>query len=164
MGDLTFGAPLGLLEKSDYTPWVATIFMALKFGTYVRGLKSFYVFKVIIDFLGPKALGAKRNAHFNYAAMQVDKRLEIKTERPDIWGLVLRQAELGRALSLKEMHSNAALFMGAGTGIDRLCEVFGATLTRSSRNNRYRIEWTSVSFAQKPTEDGQISRCAPFCV
>lgn len=116
MGDLTFGAPLGLLEKSDYTPWVALIFKALKFRTYVRGLKSFFVFKVIIDFLGPKALGEKTRTHFNYAAEQVNKRLKIKTERPDIWGLVLRQAELGRGLSLKAMHSNAALFMGAGTG------------------------------------------------
>ncbi|RDI88055.1 hypothetical protein Vi05172_g1947 [Venturia inaequalis] len=115
MGDLTFGAPLGLLEKSDYTPWVALIFKALKFRTYVRGLKSFFVFKVIIDFLGPKALGEKTRTHFNYAAEQVNKRLKIKTERPDIWGLVLRQAELGRGLSLKAMHSNAALFMGAGT-------------------------------------------------
>lgn len=116
MGDLTFGAPLGLLDKSDYTPWVALIFKVLKFGTYLRGLKSFFVFKIIIDFLGPRALGEKRKAHFNYAADQVNKRLESKTERPDIWGLVLQQAELGRGLSLNAMHSNAALFMGAGTG------------------------------------------------
>lgn len=116
MGDLTFGAPLGLLEKSEYTPWVALIFKVLKFGTFLRALKAFFVFKVIIDFLGPKALGEKRKAHFNYSAEQVNKRLETKTERPDIWGLVLRQAELGRGLSLKAMHSNAALFMGAGTG------------------------------------------------
>jgi len=45
----------------------------------------------------------------------VNTRLEAKVERPDIWGLVLRQQEQGRGLSLKEMHSNAALFMGAGT-------------------------------------------------
>ncbi|TID18903.1 cytochrome P450 [Venturia nashicola] len=115
MGDLTFGAPLGLLEKSEYTPWVALIFKVLKFRTYLRGLKSFFVFSIIIDFLGSNALGGKRKSHFNYAAEQVDKRLQIKTERPDIWGLVLRQAELGRGLSLKAMHSNAALFMGAGT-------------------------------------------------
>jgi cytochrome P450 len=115
MGDLTFGEPLGLLEKSDYTPWVALIFMALKFGTYLRALKAFTIFRAFIEFLGPRTLGAKRNAHFAYSTDQVNKRLEVKTSRPDIWGLVLRQAELGRGLSLKEMHSNAALFMGAGT-------------------------------------------------
>jgi cytochrome P450 len=45
----------------------------------------------------------------------VTKRLETKVERPDIWGIVLKQQEQGRGISLKEMHSNAALFMGAGT-------------------------------------------------
>jgi cytochrome P450 len=115
MGDLAFGEPLGLLEKSDYTPWVSLIFMALKFGTYVRALKQFTIFKVILDNWVPRALEEKRNAHFAYSVDQVNKRLEAKTERPDIWGLVLRQGELGRGLSLKEMHSNAALFMGAGT-------------------------------------------------
>ena len=84
MGDLTFGEPLGLLEKSDYTPWVALIFMALKFGTYMRALKAFTMFRAIIEFLGPKALGKKRNAHFAYSTDQVNKRLEAKTERPGI--------------------------------------------------------------------------------
>lgn len=115
MGDLTFGEPLGLLEKSDYTPWVALIFQALKFATYLRALKSFVIFRTILSLWVPKSLENMRNAHFRYSVDQVNKRLEAKTERPDIWGLVLRQGELGRGLSLKEMHSNAALFMGAGT-------------------------------------------------
>jgi cytochrome P450 len=115
MGDLTFGEPLGLLEKSDYTPWVALIFQTLKFATYMRALKHLPAFRFLFDHWVPKAMEAKRGAHFKYSVDQVNKRLEAKVERPDIWGIVLRQGELGRGLSLKEMHSNAALFMGAGT-------------------------------------------------
>lgn len=115
MSDLTFGEALGLLEKSDYTPWVAVIFAALKFGTYLRALKQFPIFQFILEHWTPKTMTEKRASHFNYAVDQVNKRLEAKTERPDIWGLVLRQGELGCGLSLKEMHSNAALFMAAGT-------------------------------------------------
>jgi cytochrome P450 len=115
MGDLTFGESLGLLENTDYTPWVALIFLSLKFGTYMRALRLFPFFKITLHLWTPKGLQEKRQQHFQYASDRVTKRLEAKLQRPDIWGIVLRQQEQGHGLSLKEMHSNAALFMGAGT-------------------------------------------------
>jgi cytochrome P450 len=115
MGDLTFGEPLGLLEKSDYTPWAALIFQVLRAGTYIRVLKMSPIFNRILKVWIPSGLKKKRDEHFNFSIDRVNKRLDTKTERPDIWGLVLRQQELGRGLSLDEMHSNAGLFMGAGT-------------------------------------------------
>lgn len=33
MGDLTFAEPLGMLEGSQYVPWVKTIFASIKAGT-----------------------------------------------------------------------------------------------------------------------------------
>jgi cytochrome P450 len=115
MGDLTFGEPLGLLEKSDYTPWAALIFQVLRAGTYIRVLKMSPIFNGILKVWIPSGLKKKRDEHFKFSIDRVNKRLENKSERPDIWGLVLRQIELGRGLSLDEMHSNAGLFMGAGT-------------------------------------------------
>jgi len=55
-----------------------------------------------------------RQDHFKYSTDRVDRRLAKKTTRPDIWTQVLRQ-EGDRALSVGEMHSNADLFMIAGT-------------------------------------------------
>lgn len=49
-----------------------------------------------------------------YSHDRVDRRLARKTNRSDIWTLVLRQ-EGDKALSLGEMHSNSDLFMIAGT-------------------------------------------------
>jgi len=52
--------------------------------------------------------------HFNFSRDRVDKRLERTPERPDFWKLVLdRQGD--ERLSIPEMHSNAAIFMIAGT-------------------------------------------------
>jgi cytochrome P450 len=115
MGDLTFGEPLGLLEKSDYTPWAALIFQVLRAGTYIRVLKMSPLINAVLKLWIPRSLKKKRDEHFNFSIDRVNKRLDTKSERPDIWGLVLRQQELGRGLSLDEMHSNAGLFMGAGT-------------------------------------------------
>lgn len=114
MGDLTFGEPLGLLDKSAYTPWVTLIFATLKIGAYARVLKEIPVLKHVFLWFIPKNLKDKRKTHFQFSVDRVTKRLASKSERPDIWTMVLRNADDGK-LSLTEMHSNAALFMGAGT-------------------------------------------------
>ena len=33
MGDLSFGEPLGLLENSEYSPWVAAVFSSVKLSS-----------------------------------------------------------------------------------------------------------------------------------
>ena len=49
-----------------------------------------------------------------FSADRVDKRLETKTERPEISGLVLKH-EARSKMPLKEMHANADLLFIAGT-------------------------------------------------
>lgn len=115
MGDLTFGEPLGLLDKSEFTPWAAMVFQVLRAGVVIRVLRMSPLGSWALKAWMPKSLIKKRDEHFKFSSDRVDKRLQTNVERPDIWGLVLRQQELGRGLSLKEMHSNAGLFMGAGT-------------------------------------------------
>jgi len=40
MGDLTFGEGLNMLEGSEYSPWVKTIFLSLKNATFFRGIRA----------------------------------------------------------------------------------------------------------------------------
>jgi cytochrome P450 len=68
------------------------------------------VFNFVLGGLIKKA----RRSHFKYCTDRVDRRLAIKTTRPDFWTQVLRR-EGDASLSLAEMHSNADLFMIAGT-------------------------------------------------
>ncbi|GME64353.1 hypothetical protein EKO04_007756 [Neofusicoccum parvum] len=118
MGDLAFGAPLGLLEHGAYTPWVALTFAAIKMLTF-RMILGYYfpVTGRIMPLLIPESMKRKRAEHLAYAAAQVDARLGRRTDRPDIWTLVLREAAAGKepGLTVGEMHSNAGVFMIAGT-------------------------------------------------
>ncbi|GME59427.1 Cytochrome P450 [Neofusicoccum parvum] len=50
IGDLTFGEPLGLLENSEYSPWVAAIFNSLKAGDVIRNLNELEKGSVKPDF------------------------------------------------------------------------------------------------------------------
>lgn len=116
MADLTFGESLQLLENSDYSPWVATIFQNIKATTMMRATYYFPTIEMLLSLLIPKSLADKRISHFKHSTDRVDKRLSANSEhqRPDIWGIILRQEE-SKGLSLDEMHSNAAGFMIAGT-------------------------------------------------
>ena len=115
MADLTFGAPLGMLASSEYHPWVSTTSAMLKLAAIMRVLRYFPPISAVGKYLLPKSLLEKRLAHFKFASEQVDARLSRKLDRPDIWNLVLSKEEEEGGLSLEEMHSNASLFMGAGT-------------------------------------------------
>ena len=54
--------------------------------------------------------------HNNYSNERVDRRLARDPGRPDIWSHILKRKEvIDGGLSLAEMHSNASIFMLAGT-------------------------------------------------
>jgi cytochrome P450 len=93
---------------------VTLIFATLKIGAIARVLKECPGLKHVYLWFIPRNLKEKRRVHFNFSVERVTKRFESKSTRPDIWTMVLRNADDGK-LSLQEMHSNAALFMGAGT-------------------------------------------------
>jgi cytochrome P450 len=114
LADLTFGEPLHMLKNSQYIPWVSTVFESIRGGATLQALSIFPAISIVIKVLLERFIHRKRLEHFQYSIDRVDRRLAIKTERPDIWTFVLRQ-EGDRALSLAEMHSNADVFMIAGT-------------------------------------------------
>lgn len=117
MGDLTFAEPLGMLDNTNYHPWVASMFASFKFGTYLHTIRYYPMLESALLKGLPKvvpSLEEQRKKHSEFSHARVDRRLAKKDPRPDIWGLVLaRDEEAG--LSLAEMYANANLFMLAGT-------------------------------------------------
>lgn len=66
----------------------------------------------------PKSVHEKRKQHMAFSSDRVDKRLAMKTDRPDIWSYILRHAESNKevkGLSLGQLYSNSSSFMIAGT-------------------------------------------------
>lgn len=119
MADLTFGEALGLLEGSEYTPWVRAVFGSLKMVMLQQVLGRLPGGRWVLDRSIPESVRENRRLHMQHSIERVEKRLARKTERPDIWTYALRYSGLedgvGKGLSMREMHSNAATFMLAGT-------------------------------------------------
>ncbi|KAF7538061.1 hypothetical protein G7054_g3272 [Neopestalotiopsis clavispora] len=111
MADLAFGESLGLLEKGAYSSWIAIVFNAVRVLPFVQMVSFYPLLKKLYDALEPKSVLAMRLDHFNHTVERVDKRLREGSERPDLWNLV----EETNVLMVKEMHTNAELFMLAGT-------------------------------------------------
>ncbi|GIZ44025.1 hypothetical protein CKM354_000723400 [Cercospora kikuchii] len=116
MGDLTFGEPLGMLDNSDYHPWVAAIFGGLHFGVILHSMRMLApsLDKFLLKYCMPNSIKEQMQLHADFSRLRVERRLEKQDARPDIWGLVLGKEE-GRGLSKKEMYANAEIFMIAGT-------------------------------------------------
>lgn len=115
MAELCFGHSLGLLEKNEFSPWVRSIFESLKMLPFASMIAYYPLFNAIFTRFEPKWVTAQREAHCQHSADRVNQRLREGSDQPDIWNLVISAQEAGNALSLEEMHSNAELFMLAGS-------------------------------------------------
>jgi len=120
MGDLCFAESLDMLEESEYSPWVKTIFEGIKTGAKLRSMRilSGFTDYLIKDWLFKmKSVRAKQWEHWNYSKDRVDRRLARTPDRPDLWTKILEKGAPDdvNGLSLGEHHSTASLFMIAGT-------------------------------------------------
>lgn len=115
MGDLAFGESLGMLEKSQYTPWVSAIFGNIRLGNIDRFSREYPKFRYLLEAVQPKYMAELRQSHLNHSIERVDRRLEkgIDIGKPDIWKLVLEKGK--ELLTIPSMHAHASLFMIAGT-------------------------------------------------
>ncbi|KAL0764751.1 hypothetical protein CaCOL14_012557 [Colletotrichum acutatum] len=167
MADLTFGEPLLLLKRGDYTPWVRNVFAGLKFVIYGLVFLEIPVLGPFVQAVTSAPLKKKAQEHTDFAGQLVDRRLrERQTHpKPDIWSFVLKHNGGGssdddragvkskeKGLSNKEMHANAAMFMVAGT------ETSGTVLSGTTyyllRNPRvYEILTREIRAAFARTED-----------
>ncbi|KAI1494267.1 cytochrome P450 [Biscogniauxia mediterranea] len=115
MAELCFGNPLGLLENNEFSPWLKAIFDSLKIIPYTSIVAYCPSLRALLALFEPKWLTEYRMVLYKHTADRVDQRLKEGSEKPDIWSLVVAAQESDSKLSLLEMHSNAELFMIAGS-------------------------------------------------
>ncbi|KAJ4117491.1 hypothetical protein NW768_010854 [Fusarium equiseti] len=114
MAELCFGENLNLLAQNEYSPWVKSIFESLTMLPIASIINYYPVFNALFTRFEPKSVTQQRVTHCQHSAERVDRRLERGSDQPDVWNLVLAAKE-GKGLTVKEMHSNAELFMLAGS-------------------------------------------------
>lgn len=115
MGELTFGEPLGLLDKSEYTPWVATIFQSIKALEFGRLSLEYPLLRVFFQALVPASITKGEEEHYKYSNDRVDHRLAkgLSHDQADIWNLVIGKNK--GVLNVDEMRANGMIFMVGGT-------------------------------------------------
>ncbi|KAF4962251.1 hypothetical protein FSARC_9639 [Fusarium sarcochroum] len=114
MAELCFGHPLNLLAQNEYSPWVKSIFESLKMLPIASIINYYPILNALFTRFEPKSVTAQRVTHCKHSEDRVNHRLENGSDQPDVWNLVLSAKE-GKGLTVKEMHSNAELFMLAGS-------------------------------------------------
>lgn len=112
MGDIAFAEPLNMLRDGEYIPWVESIFATVKLVSLSHAMRRFNL-EPLFKMLLPKSIKHKRKEHVRFANEKVDRRMVSKTDKPDIWSLIIKNA--GKDVSKGEMYSNASTFMIAGT-------------------------------------------------
>jgi cytochrome P450 len=114
MADLTFRESMNLLETQEHNPWLQGTFDQLFYASLSRVFQHFSPVWAVVQRLIPKSVHDIAEASVKHSADRVDKRLAMETERPDIFGLVIKHAAESD-MSRQEMHANADLLMMAGT-------------------------------------------------
>lgn len=116
MGDLAFGQPLGLLENVQFSPWVTSVFESVKILIVVQIVEFYPVLRWLFDHLEPRVITNMKLTHWNHTVERVNQRLEQGPKHPDIWSLVMERAgKDDEKLTVGEMHTNAELFIMAGS-------------------------------------------------
>lgn len=118
MGDLTFNEGLNMLEDSEYTPWVKTIFGSVRAATFMLSLQAYSsVTRALVNGFvryNPMVL-KKQQENWKYCTDRVDRRLQRTPRHPDLWSKILEKGEGAQGLTLEEQYANSFLFMTAGT-------------------------------------------------
>lgn len=117
IGDLTFGEPFGCLETDDYHALVSGVFASIRAISFALALRYYKALEAMYAIYNRAVNRGKLSGNiifFNFTAERVDKRLAMETQRPDVITAVERQPE-SKALTAKELTSNSALFLVAGS-------------------------------------------------
>lgn len=118
MADLAFGEPLGLLEQSEFTPWVQAIFGNIRKTSIGRIANEYKAFGLLVRLCTPKYMKEGAQSHYDHTHDRVQRRLGRGKDigKPDIWKFAVEKSDESE-LSRKQMTADAQTFMLAGTEV-----------------------------------------------
>jgi cytochrome P450 len=110
-----FGSPLGLCEDMEYSPWLSQLFSSIYMAGASRALQHFPLLFSLATMMMPRSIQETIDSSYKNTVDKVNKRLEQKTERPDLLGLMFKHKEDGAEMTMDQLYANADLLMIAGT-------------------------------------------------
>lgn len=115
IGDLCFGESFHCLEKADNHPWIATIYKNIKSAKMVGALQHFPPMESLMRAMMPASVKFKLRKTFAWSQNMITKRMEQKTERPDIMKHVLNNNHK-QGMTRDEIDSTVTAVVLAGGG------------------------------------------------
>ncbi|KAJ0160184.1 Isotrichodermin C-15 hydroxylase, partial [Colletotrichum tanaceti] len=95
IGDLAFGEPFGCLEKSDYHPWVSSIFDNIHASVYRNQFLRFGITRPFARWLVPNRLKESQRVHSQLSVDKVRRRMALGESRPDfVQSMMLKEGSL----------------------------------------------------------------------
>lgn len=91
ISDLSWGEPLGCLEKEQDHPWIVALGHTVKYQMFLGLAKRFPPFTALLKALIPKELTRLEQENFALAAANVEKRIALDDSRPDFMEAMIRQ-------------------------------------------------------------------------
>ncbi|KAH8424229.1 cytochrome P450 [Aspergillus melleus] len=116
MAELCFGEPLYVHKSDEFHGWMDSMFTMIHHAAVFRTAQYFrwtLIFVPVVMFvLGP--LMKKQESYFKKCQERVDRRMESKLPRKDMWSHII---DLPKELQLtrSEMHFNSQILMIGGT-------------------------------------------------
>ncbi|KAH8651354.1 putative cytochrome P450 [Xylariales sp. PMI_506] len=128
IGDLTFGAPFGSLERAKTDPWVEAINGSIRFLGIINGVKHMGLESTFIWLV--KLLNTNRAEHDRNMMDKLHRRVSLELERPDIIeGLLKKKDEWGLSMHHLQANSSSVLIAGSETTSSMLSGVTFLLLT-----------------------------------
>jgi cytochrome P450 len=148
IGDLAFGEPFGCLQTGEYHIWVRTLFSYLKGMSLAAAPRYYPLTEFLFRKLIPKSVLEGQRRHTQYANEKINRRLDLKTDRPDFMTPFMKNNVNFEKMSRDEILStfNFIIVGGAETTATTLTGIFnhlfrnGRVLQRLCTEIRTRFE------------------------
>ncbi|EXJ87189.1 hypothetical protein A1O3_04148 [Capronia epimyces CBS 606.96] len=158
-GDLCFNQPFGCLEAGKSHPWIDIIgesiqaFYYLGLARRIPGLQSLMM-KMI-----PKKKTEQAAWHSAFSKSLADKRMAMKTDRPDFMSFILKHNETEKALTVPEIRSNVNVLIPGGSETTSTF-LTGTTWTLLQNPEKYKLLVDEIRSTFKDSDDIKISNTA----
>ncbi|MCJ1466735.1 hypothetical protein MMC07_005355 [Pseudocyphellaria aurata] len=165
IGDLAFGDNFECLQKKGLNPWVRSVNNAQQLLVYLSACNRFALTRRVLPLLIPKVVKSKMEVLFKFGVDKVGQRMELGTKRPDFMSEILKFNDDKTGLSLDEIHSNAFLFIAAGS--DSISSLLTATMFYLLQHPAIMKKLTDEIFGAFKSEaelDGQSLSKLPYLV
>ena len=134
IGDLAFGEPFGCLEAGEYHHWVRTLFSYLKSMSLAAAPRYYPSTEFLFQKLIPRSVLEGQRRHTQYANERINRRLDLKADRPDFMTPFMKNNVNFENMSREEILStfNFIIVGGSETSATTLTGIFN----HLSRNER----------------------------